>query len=80
MGSLFKPIFDGEFLSFLFLFPDFDSLKILNVLSHRIDFKHASCFIRFLDASTHLYKRLCPSVGLSVGPSVGLSVGPSCSS
>jgi len=24
----------------------------------------------FLDASTHLYKRLCPSVGLSVSPSV----------
>ena len=24
----------------------------------------------FLDASTHLYKRVCPSVGLSVGPSV----------
>ena len=24
----------------------------------------------FLDATTHLYKRLCPSVGPSVGPSV----------
>ena len=24
----------------------------------------------FLDASTHLYKRVCPSVRLSVGPSV----------
>ena len=30
---------------------------------------------RFLDASTHLYKRLCPSVGPSVRPSVGPSVG-----
>ena len=28
----------------------------------------------FLDASTHLHKRLCPSVGWSVGPSVGPSV------
>ena len=27
----------------------------------------------FLDATTHLYKRWCPSVGRSVGPSVGLS-------
>ena len=27
-------------------------------------------FCSFLDASTHLYKRLCPSVGRSVGPSV----------
>ena len=25
----------------------------------------------FLDASTHLYKRVCPSVGPSVWPSVG---------
>ena len=33
----------------------------------------------FLDASTHLYERLCPlvrrSVGPSVGPSVSLSIG-----
>ena len=29
---------------------------------------------RFLDASTHLYKRSCPSVGPSVGPSVRRSV------
>ena len=26
--------------------------------------------IFFLDASSHLYKRVCPSVGRSVGPSV----------
>ena len=25
----------------------------------------------FLDASSHLYQRVCPSVGSSVGPSVG---------
>ena len=28
-------------------------------------------FQPFLDASTHLYKRVCPSVGRSVGPLVG---------
>ena len=28
----------------------------------------------FLDASTHLYKRLCPSIGRSVGRLVGRSV------
>ena len=28
----------------------------------------------FLDASSHLYKRVCPSVRPSVGPSVGPSV------
>ena len=28
----------------------------------------------FLDASSHLYKRPCPSVGWLVGPSVGRSV------
>ena len=28
----------------------------------------------FLDASTHLYKRLCPSIGWSVGLLVRLSV------
>ena len=27
--------------------------------------------ISFLDASSHLYKRVCPSIGPSVGPSVG---------
>ena len=32
---------------------------------------------QFLDASSHLYKRVCPSVGPSVRPSVGPSVGPS---
>ena len=28
------------------------------------------CCQRFLDASTHLYKRLCPSVGWSIRPLV----------
>ena len=32
---------------------------------------------RFLDASSHLYKRVCPSVRRSVRPSVRRSVGPS---
>ena len=32
--------------------------------------------ILFLDASTHLYKRVCPSVCQSVGLLVGPSVGP----
>ena len=31
----------------------------------------------FLDASSHLYKRVCPSVRPSVRPSIGLSVRPS---
>ena len=30
--------------------------------------------LHFLDASTHLYMRVCPSVGPSVGPSMGPSV------
>ena len=33
------------------------------------------CALCFLDASSHLYMRVCPSVGLSVCLSVGLSVG-----
>ena len=32
---------------------------------------------QFLDAPSHLYRRLCPSVRPSVGPSVGPSVRPS---
>ena len=32
------------------------------------------CFSFFLDAPSHLYKRVCPSVGPSVRPSVGPSV------
>ena len=32
------------------------------------------CVEFFLDASSHLYKRVCPSVGPSVRPSVGPSV------
>ena len=35
-------------------------------MEHRYFF----CYTLFLDASTHLYKRLCPSVGPSVGRSV----------
>ena len=38
------------------------------------------CFLLtflFLDASSHLYKRVCPSVGRSIGPSVRPSVRPS---
>ena len=31
----------------------------------------------FLDASSHLYKRLCPSIGLSIHRSIHLSVHPS---
>ena len=31
----------------------------------------------FLDASSHLYMRLCPSVGPSVGPLIRRSIGPS---
>ena len=31
---------------------------------------------RFLDASSNLYERVCPSVRLSVRPSVGPSVTP----
>ena len=37
---------------------------------------HAFTKNSFLDASSHLYKRLCPSVRPSVGRSVGWSVGP----
>ena len=33
-----------------------------------------SVLVRFLDASTHLYKMVCPSVGPSVRPSVRPSV------
>ena len=36
-------------------------------------------FVSFLDASTHLYKRVCPSVGWSIGWSVHRSIGPSIS-
>ena len=32
--------------------------------------------LRFLDASTHLYMRVCPSVRPSVRPSVGRSIRP----
>ena len=35
------------------------------------------CQTWFLDASMHLYKRLCPSFRRSVGPSIGPSIGPS---
>ena len=41
----------------------------LNTIKHRETHR-----IKFLDASTHLYKRLCPSVGPWVRRSVGPSV------
>ena len=42
---------------------------ILRIWSVSIDSKEAKKI--FLDAFSHHYKRLCPSVGRSVGPSVG---------
>ena len=36
---------------------------------------HRLLHFLFLDASTHLYKSSCPSVGPLVGPLVGPSVG-----
>ena len=37
-------------------------------------YKECGINLKFLDASSHLYKRVCPSVGPSVGPSVRPSV------
>ena len=37
-----------------------------------LDFGH---FEPFLDASSHLYKRVCPSIRRSIGPSGTLSLG-----
>ena len=43
-----------------------------NYQSLKIFCKNAiTCIVRFLDASSHLYKRVCPSVRPSVGPWVG---------
>ena len=42
-------------------------LENTNALMHRILTYHSSFF---LDASSHLYKRPCPSVGWSLRPSV----------
>ena len=42
-----------------------------------LSFSSPSVISTFLDASLHLYKRVCPSVGRSVRPSVRRSVGPS---
>ena len=39
---------------------------------------HPFVFFVFLDASTHLYKRVCPSVRPLVGPSVGLPLFSDC--
>ena len=36
----------------------------------RFVFTHYICFLHFLDAPSHLYKRVCPSVRPSVCPSV----------
>ena len=44
------------------------SFKLIEVNKWKIDGK-AVFLDKFLDASTHLYKRLCPSVRGSVGPS-----------
>ena len=41
---------------------------------HRLGFQFFSIFVSLLDASTHLYKRLCPSVRPLVRPSVRRSV------
>ena len=45
------------------------TLDLLLILT----FSFLSFFVLFLDASTHLYMRVCPSVGRSVRRSVTLS-------
>jgi hypothetical protein len=40
---------------------------------------HVNALWTFLDLSTNLYKRVCPSVRPSVGPSIGWSIRPSVS-
>ena len=45
-------------------------LRIFYNLSHAILALVKKSTYIFLDASSHLYKRVCPSVGPSVGPSV----------
>ena len=51
---------------------DFQRETILKVSYTLETFHHF-----FLDASSHLYKRVCPSIGPSIGPSVRPSVCPS---
>ena len=54
-------------ISIITTFSDFNAFSIFNSY-----LKIGACC--FLDASSHLYTRVCPSVGRSVGRSVGLSV------
>ena len=44
------------------------------MFSHSTGYTKKLSLNLFLDASSHLYKRPCPSVGPSVRPSVGWSV------
>ena len=57
--------------------------KSISSMNQKLDQIFFLDFLPFLDASTHLYKRVCPSVGPLVhqwvGPSVHQSVGPSVS-
>ena len=46
-----------------------------NNISFRLHYSSPKVSREFLDASTHLYKRVCPSVGPTVRRSVGPSVG-----
>ena len=54
------------------------SIDVLQQMKHREDHKRPDYISRSLslDASSHLYKRPCPSVGRLVGP-VRLSIRPS---
>ncbi len=51
-----------------------NALRVLGVLNVPKDAPSVNRVL-FLDASSHLYMRVCPSVGPSVGRSVGRSVG-----
>ena len=78
-------IFKFSFISVLiFIFSANFGIHLLDFFSllvHRPVGQSICLLVRnhylFLDASTHLYKRLCPSVRRSVGPSVRRSVRPS---
>ena len=51
----------------------FDSTPVIDVQLRAVIAQRQSRSIGFIDAASHVYKRVCPSVGPLVGPSVTLS-------
>ena len=69
-GDVAAAAFSDAFISLTFwtLMSELGHESLVELENFLLQRTHFTSLISFVDASSHLYKRICPSVCLSVGP------------